>query len=298
MNISEALKKRGQQVLTKLFDDVQQGKQVSLSEAEHYVHSLVEEIIHKREGELVLFDAGSSDNYTLYHTLNVTFLSLIMAYKMGIEGLELKEIGLGALLHDIGKINTPSELQWKQSGESDYERTTLSEHPVFGAHWMTNSAVLSDEVISIIKHHHENFNGKGYPNGISTREINRSVHIVSICNYYDYLLSNLPEKKDIDPRTAFFRISKESGKMFSPKIVGYFVSLMGPMLMDGPLYQKTALVLLDTREVAAISNTTSFGDTQPEIMILTNPQGKKLQRPLTVNLKKDGSRQIVKILRT
>jgi hypothetical protein len=73
---------------------------------------------------------------------------------------------------------------------------------------------------------------------------------------------------------------------------------MGPMLMDGPLYRKTALVLLDTKEVAAILNTSSFGDTQPEILILTNSQGKKLARPLNVNLKKDGSRQIVKLLRS
>lgn len=298
MNISEALKKRGQAILRKLFEDVQQGKEISVGETEHYIHSLVEEIIHQREGELQLFNAHAMDNYTLYHSLNVCFLSLILAFKMGVEGLELQEVGLGALLHDIGKINTPGDLQWKQKGESDYERVTLNEHPVFGAHWMSKSPVISDEVVQIIKSHHETFHGKGYPDGISTREIPRAVHIVSICNYYDFLVSGSPDEGGVESRTAFFQISNESGRMFSPKIVANFISLMGPMLMDGPLYQKTALVLLDTKEVAAIYNTNSFGDTQPEILILTNSQGKKLARPLTVNLKKDGSRQIVKILRT
>jgi putative nucleotidyltransferase with HDIG domain len=228
MNISEALKKRGQVVLHKLFDDVQQGRQVVISDAEQYIVNLIDEIIHQKEAELVLFKAKTMDDYTLLHTLNVTFLSLIMAFKMGIEGQELKEIGLGALLHDIGKINTPSELQWKQTPSNDYEANTLSEHPFFGAHWMTQSAVLSEEVVNIIKTHHETFNGKGYPTKMTTRDLPRSVHIVSICNFYDYLVSDHNHKKGTDSRTACFMISKESGKKFSPKIVGFFYFVDGP----------------------------------------------------------------------
>ncbi|MFW5807915.1 MAG: HD-GYP domain-containing protein [Spirochaetota bacterium] len=298
MNISEALKKRGRDVLSSLFDEVKQGKQASIGDAEKYVNSLIDEIVHQKEGDLVLLQSESVDGYMICHSLNVAFLSLIMAYRTGIEGLELQETGLGALLHDIGKINSPHELQYKLEAQNEYERSILAEHPVFGAHWMAQSALVSDEIISIIRKHHEAFDGKGYPDGISNRDLPRSIHIVSICNYYENLTHSVAEKTGMDPRGACFAVSRESGKRFSPKFAGTFISVMGPMLMDGPLYRKTALVLLDTREVAAVANTTSFGDTLPEIVVLTNPEGKKLQRPVTVNLKKDGSRRIVKLLRS
>lgn len=300
MNISQALKKRGVNVAHNIFEDLKKGENGKADKADAYIMDLAREISQSPhpEEKLKLIPVVKYPLYNAIHSVNVTLLSMIFAHKMGYELDDLKEIGLGALLHDMGKINTPDHLMWKQDGEDDYEKTTIAEHPKFGAHWLSNSNMLTERVVEIIRDHHEDYSGNGYPEGVSNRELKQSTRIVALCNYYDYLTSNIPDKPALDPREACFQISKLSNKKFHPKLVTHFLNKMGPMLMDGPLYQKTALVLLDTKEVAAIMSIESYGDTQPEILVLTNSTGKKLPRPVPVNLKKDSSRSIVKIMKT
>ncbi|MDA3899885.1 MAG: HD domain-containing protein [Spirochaetes bacterium] len=297
MNVSEALKKRGIVVIRSLFDDLQSGKDLDVETSERYIDSLIQEISHQREGMLYLVEPESTKDYLVIHSLNVLLLSLIMGYRIGVEGIELRELGLGAMFHDLGKINTPENLIWKQEGDNEYERTVLSEHPEVITHWLAKKAIIPDEVIHIIKYHHERFDGRGYPEGLTTRDFPRSINIVAICNFYSFQVISIDEKAGEEPRNAFFTISKEGGKRFNPKTVNNFILLMGPMLMDGPIYRRTALVLLDTMEVAAVVKTTGFADTHPEIVVLTNSQGKKLERPVNVDLKKDGSRRIIKLLK-
>jgi len=114
----------------------------------------------------------------------------------------------------------------------------------------------------------------------------------------DFLVTALPEKPAVPPRDAMFHILKLSGKKFNPKIVQSFLNTLTPFLLDGPLYQLTSLVLLDTKEVAAVMKVDSWGDINPEIVVLTDSSQKKLARPLTIDLKKDSSRKIVKVLKT
>lgn len=299
MNISEALKKHGISILRKLFDEVRTGRKADVTELEKYSTAILAEITSgKPEGALELMKSESVDDHTIIHSINVAALSAVFALKMKLKQGEIHDVILGALLHDIGKINTPENLMWKQDGSNDYEKTTIAEHAVLGAQWMKNAALLPDTVIDIIKNHHENFSGTGYPSGIPDRELSSAIRIVSICNYYEHLSHELPDKPALAPRDAFFEIYQQSNKKFALKMTSSFINEMGPMLLDGPFYQKTALVLLDTREVAAVAKTDSFGDTLPEILILTNPQGTKLARPLPVNLKKDSTRKIIKILKT
>jgi len=298
MNISEALKKRGVSVLHKIFEMVKTGQKADISELESYVADMVAEVASgKPEGQLVLLNSGDDSDYAVVHSVNVAFLSIIFALRLKTKTDELHDIALGALLHDIGKINTPDQLIWKQEGENDYEKTTISEHVVLGSQWMKNAAMLPDVIIDIIRNHHENFLGTGYPAGIPDRDLSQAVRIVSICNYFEHLIHDAPGKPALLPRDAFFEVYQQANRKFALKIASKFVNEMGPMMMDGPLYQKTALVLLDTREVAAVMKTESFGDSLPEILILTNSQGTKLARPLPVNLKKDNTRKIVKLLK-
>ncbi len=297
MDVSLALKKRGLTLIQNLFEELRMGKRADVTIAEKWIDDLITEISQKSEGKLnLVLNTGIAD-YVFAHSVNVALLSTIMANKMSISGLELKEIGLGALLHDIGKINTPDDLMWKQTGLTPYEVTTIREHPVFGSHWLATNSTVSEEVASIVKDHHETFDGKGYPAGVSDRDFSRGVKIVAICNYFSFLTSKNPDSEPMKEREVCFIISQLVNKTFSLKIVMDFLNYMGPMILDGPLFQKTALLLLDTKEVAAVMKTESFGDLYPEIMILTNSKGMKLPRPLVISLKNDKSRKILKILK-
>jgi putative nucleotidyltransferase with HDIG domain len=297
MDISGALKKRGINIVSGIVASLQAGARVDLEAADKYIDDLIDEIgAGKTESPLALLSSADGDYFPV-HTLNVVFISMIFSAKLRMSAADRKNVGMGALLHDVGKINMPEHLVWKQTADSAYEQSTLNEHVVFGAHWMNANSAVPENVISIIRDHHENFAGSGYPKGTPDRDLWVGVRIVSLANYFVHLVTEHPEKKGIPAREAFFDISLNTNKKFGLKLASAFINEMGPMLMDGPLFQKTALVMLDSREVAAVMKTEGFGDLFPEIIILTNPQGQKLTRPIPVNLKKDGSRRIVKLLK-
>jgi putative nucleotidyltransferase with HDIG domain len=220
-----------------------------------------------------------------------------MASRVGYKGDKLVDITIGALLHDIGKINTPDHLQWKQDGADPYEAQMIAEHPTFGAHWIGNLVMLTETVKRIIVEHHERFDGKGYPKALPDPAIAPESKLISVCNSYAHIATDLPDKPGLEPRDAMFAILRQSGTKFAPKIAQSFITALAPLLLDGPLYQPSALVLLDTKEVAAVMKVEHWGDTSPEIVILTDSSQKKLLRPLSISLKKDTSRKIIKIIK-
>lgn len=285
--------------LLQIINDVKLGHHFELSTIEAMANDFISELAAP-EGKGVYIPAKdpSLALYPIYHSIRVTALTVMMASRSGFTSASVREIAEGALLHDIGKINTPDQLIWKQKGGDSYEMLTIAEHPTFGAHWIGTLVILPDTIKKIIEEHHERYDGKGYPNALPEQRISKEAKIVSICNSYDYLTAELPGKPAEAPRNAMLHILRQAGTGFSPKLVQNFLSTMVPILLDGPLYQPSALVLLDSKEVAAIMKIDHLWDATPEIVILTDANQKKLLRPLTVSLKKDTSRKIVKIIKT
>ncbi|MGL4370189.1 MAG: HD-GYP domain-containing protein [Spirochaetota bacterium] len=300
MEMSQQLVETGLGLMRQTINDIKKGQKFSGKTIDGLADKIILELsdTHSQSGQFTPPACPSAEDYSIYHTLNVTAYSVMMAARSGIKGEALREIAIGALLHDIGKINTPDHLRWKQEGNDPYETEMISEHPKFGAHWISSLVPLPDNVMRIIGEHHERFDGKGYPEGLAETAISQAAKIVSICNMYDYLTFDLPGKPALAPRDAMHAILRQSGIKFSQKLIGSFLSTMTPILLDGPLYQLTSLVLLDTKEIAAVMKVDSWGDISPEIVILTDSSQKKLTRPLSISLKKDSSRKILKVLKS
>ncbi len=300
MNLTDQLKNRGIEVASHIFDELKKGNKHGIELAETYVKEILAEVKERASKDnsfLTLIPVTDMALYNAIHSINVTLICVIFGYKTGLDDHALFDLGMGALLHDMGKINTPDHLLWQQTGADDYEKTTISEHPKFGAHWLSTNSMLTDTIIDIIKNHHEDYNGNGYPEGIKNSLLHDSIKTVALVNWYEFLISHIPPKPGISSREAFFKISRESGKKFSQKITSSFLNTMGPMLLDGPIFPKKALILLNTKEIAAVIATRNSNDILPEILVITNSQGKKLDRPLKVDLKKDDQRIILKILK-
>jgi putative nucleotidyltransferase with HDIG domain len=285
--------------ITKIIGDVKLGSHFDYSELEMMAKNFLTELsVQGLKGPLNLPSCPDPQLYPIYHTIRVTAISVIVASRMGYKGDSLLLIAVGSLLHDIGKINTPDHLRWKQDGDDDYERETISEHPVFGANWIERLVMLPETARKIIEQHHERFDGKGYPYALTENAVTREAKLVAICNTYDFLIENHPEKPALEPRDAMLALIGMGGTRFAPKLVQNFIAAGAPVLLDGPLYQPSALVMLDTKEIAAVMKVDGWGDTTPEIVILTDSRQKKLLRPLAVNLKNDVSRKIIKVLKT
>jgi len=290
----------GMKIYNEFITCIKVGKQGDISRIEIFIEQLIHQLARINPSDtLQRVPLEDIKLYSMSHSINVTLFSLISGLKLKKEPQDLLNIGIGAFLHDIGKINVPDHLVFRQALNSlsnECENKVIVEHPFLGAHWMSTYSI-PDTVVSIIGQHHEHYDGSGYPKGIEGQNVGSAVSIVAISNFYDYLVTDLPGKPALEPREAMFELLQNSHKRFHPKFVSTFINNVGPYLMREPLYRKTALVMLDSREIAAVMNIERFGDIEPEILVLTNSQGKKLSRPLPINLKKDNSRKIVKLLK-
>ena len=299
MELSEQLVESSLQSIKQIINDVKQGSGFGETALETLASNFISELSdQKMKGPLSFPSTDDPQLYPIYHTIRVTALAVLAASRMGYKGSALTAIAIGALLHDIGKINTPDQLRWKQESDDPYEAETIAEHPTFGASWISRLVTIPETAKQIIEQHHERFDGKGYPNRLTDNAITREAKLVALCNGYDFLVTAHPGKDALSPRDAMFALMKEGGKKFASNLVLSFISASAPVLLDGPLYQLSALVLLDSKEVAAVMKVDSWGDTSPDIVILTDARQKKLLRPLAVSLKKDSSRRIVKVLKT
>lgn len=277
---------------------MRKGEQIDLKAIDMLAARLIDLLADQKfQGVVVPVAVADHSHYTIAHALNVAIYSTIMAKRLDLRNVELKEVTIGALLHDVGKINTPDHLVWKQDSDDHHERVIIAEHPGFGVVMLRNTAVLSETVLAIINDHHETYDGTGYPKGLMDASIAPAVKVVAVCNYYDYLITEMPSKKALTPRDAILHINRLGGKRFHPRISQAFAAEMVGSLMHDPIFPVGSLVLLNTGEAAKVTAISGQGDTMPEVLILTNAQREKIARALPVNLRKDQVRRIARIVK-
>ncbi len=166
-------------------------------------------------------DAKSS--WTAGHSERVTILSIKIAQILGLDQKQINTLQRSAFLHDIGKIGIPLAILDKPDRLTDEEFEKIKEHPVIGAQILEPIDAYAD-VIPIVLQHHEKYNGKGYPYGISGEDIVIGARILAVADVYDAVVSDRPYRQGWIEKKAVEMITGESGKHFDPKIVDAFLS--------------------------------------------------------------------------
>jgi len=165
------------------------------------------------------------DEYTRGHSERVSKLSVAMAKELGFDETQVSRIERGALLHDIGKIGIRDELLHKPGNFTPEERARMNQHPEKGHLIAINSHLLWD-LIPMIRNHHENFDGTGYPDEMKGEEIPIEARIVSLADYFDALATTRPYKKPFAKEKCLQFVEAMSGKKFDPKVVEAFKKIV------------------------------------------------------------------------
>lgn len=167
----------------------------------------------------------AKDPYTCGHSHRVAALAMLMARELGLKPDEQYSLHLAALLHDIGKIGMPDSILNKSAGLKDYEFDIAKDHPVVGSQIIGEIEELS-EVASAVRHHHERFDGSGYPDGLKGEAIPFFARILSIVDTYESLVSTRVYRKATDKDQALAEIRNYSGIQFDPELVKTFIKVM------------------------------------------------------------------------
>lgn len=256
---------------------VRAGFSFSMSRIESAAEEIINSLLRNPDALISLSQLKGYDNYTYIHSVNVSILVASLANTLGYSKDRLFEIGIGGLLHDIGKMRIPDNVLNKPGKLTDTEFAIIKRHPEFGIEAVINKRGISDLSKKIILQHHERYNGKGYPLGLSGERIHEVGLISAVADVYDALTSDRIYKSAWTPQKALLMIFKGCDQEYSRRIVELFTKHMG-------IYPVGSFVKLYSNEMGVVVRVRRGQLLTPEVLILIDKNGNRLKEPLKVLL--------------
>jgi putative nucleotidyltransferase with HDIG domain len=260
-----------------LLQDARMGKPVDGEQAARLVDNMVDSIFRNQDALASLTRLKSFDDYTFHHSLNVGVLALTLGRHLGMVRGELRRLGIGAVLHDVGKMKVPGEILNKPGRLTDEEFSVIKTHSAHGAKILMEAQDVPDECSAVALNHHERFNGGGYPRGTQGVGIGKFGLISAIVDVYDAITSDRVYHKGMPNHQGLQRIYEWSKTDFYPIYVQKFIQCLGIYPIGSP-------VMLDSGEVAVVYRQNHAQLLRPWVRIVRAPSGETLPRAVDVSL--------------
>jgi putative nucleotidyltransferase with HDIG domain len=216
------------------------------------------------------------DNYTFTHMVNVSVLAMAQARSLNMDGTLLREFGFAALMHDIGKVQTPQEVLNNPGKLSKEEFDIMQRHVVDGAHILRRTPEMPALAPIVAFEHHLRQDLSGYPANIGHRKLNLCTQIVSIADVYDALRSNRVYREGLPSDRIKSIMGKKDDPAFNQKLLRRFINLIG-------MYPIGTLVRLNTEQIGVITHEHPTDPFRPQVKIVRERDGSEIEEPQLVN---------------
>ena len=295
LKVARKVHHRTRGYIDKLLDDVRLGNSLDTDTARELVGEMADSISRSPNAMLWLTHMKKRDEYTSIHCMNVCILALTFGRTLGLERKQLDMLGLGALLHDIGKMHVPMEILNKPGRLTDEEFDIIKTHPMSGYNLLRQKRDMSGEVLDIVRSHHERINGRGYPDGLPGDFIGLLVQITSIVDVYDAITSDRCYHDGIAPHDALKNMFDWAGENFDADLVENFIKCLG-------IYPIGSMVELNTGHIGIVVSASEKARLRPIILVVINKNGERFSIPRLLNLahpqwsKKDNLLEVKRIV--
>jgi putative nucleotidyltransferase with HDIG domain len=233
------------------------------------IDGLAQAVAQNRTALLALTTLKNYDNYTFTHMVNVSILTMGQARGLGIDGPLLREFGLAALMHDIGKVRTPIEILNKPDKLTDGEFEIMRRHVVDGAEILRMTPDVPALAPVVAFEHHLRIDGSGYPFGVKRASLNIGTMLCSIADVYDAMRSQRLYQQAFPTDRILAVLKKSDGQQFDQHLVRRFVQLVG-------IYPAGNLVRLNTGEIAVVRTVNAPDPYRPHVRVLIGRDGRRL----------------------
>lgn len=267
--LTKEIKEEAFKVVTSTFNSNFVNPQELTPEVKSIVEKIVNELLNNKDIILNLCDIRTVNNYTLFHSVNTTVFALLIAIKLGYEYDKLLSVGMGTLLHDIGKIKIPKNILSKKGPLQEKEYEMIKMHTIIGYDILNSEYKFESNVCEIALYHHERLDGTGYPFGKTREEIPQTSKIVAVADVFDALTSDREFRKRLKPHMAIEYLLNSCSTHFDSYIVSKFVTFIS-------LFQVGTPVLLNTREKGIVLYNNPKFPSRPIVRILYDNEGKRL----------------------
>jgi HD-GYP domain-containing protein (c-di-GMP phosphodiesterase class II) len=233
----------GQEVAS-MFRSVRMGRAIGEDDVLPIVRQIAKAVQEIPSAILSVARLKTHDNYTYLHSVAVCALMTALARQLGMDEDQTHDAGVGGLLHDLGKALVDPDILSKPGALDANEFAAVKKHPRYGYELLKNQADFTDAAKDVVLHHHETFDGAGYPDGIAGNQIALLARMGAVCDVYDAITSNRPYKEGWDPALAIRRMAQWHGH-FDEEIFKQFIATVG-------IFPVGSLVALDSGRLAVV----------------------------------------------
>lgn len=226
-----------------------------------------------------------ADGELFHHSVNVTFYALTLGLQQGLTNVELVDLGLGTLLHDIGKLRLPQEILRRPGKLTDEEFRTIKLHARYGYDILTKLQDVPTKSALVALQHHERLDGSGYPNGLTEEHIHPFSQLVAVVDVYEALTANRVYRKAYLPHAAMNILLAEKGVKLSTRHVDTLFESIS-------IYPVGMTVRLSNGECAVVIQPSAYNNQYPKVRVIENERGEAIQ-PYELNLATTSDIQIV-----
>ena len=175
--------------------------------------------------ETLRYTVEAKDTYTRGHSDRVSEYSILIGKYLGLSEEDIHRLKVGGLFHDIGKIGVPDSILLKTTKLTDDEYSEIKNHPSIGAHILSNASIFQD-IIPIVKHHHERYDGRGYPGKLEGENIPYLARIAAVADSFDAMTSKRTYRDSLSLDIVIEEFEKNKGTQFDPKIADVFLDIL------------------------------------------------------------------------
>jgi putative nucleotidyltransferase with HDIG domain len=275
-NVRETYRE-ARQYISQIMTDVRVGKSLDVEEARLVVGDLVESVVRNPDALTCFTQLKKAHEYTAQHSLRVCVLALIFGRQLGFEKDRLRELGIGALLHDVGKAKVPVDILDKPMALDSREIEIMKRHVPLGVEILENTPGIPAAAIEVARGHHERFDGNGYIEGRKGNEIGTYGLIAGIVDCYDAITSDRVYHAGISPHAALKRMYEWRGSAFHPKLIEQFIQCLG-------IYPVGSVVQLNSGEIGVVAALNRLRRLKPRVVLVRRPDNTPYPSMPAVNL--------------
>ncbi|MBI6545523.1 MAG: HD-GYP domain-containing protein [Cyanobacteria bacterium NC_groundwater_1444_Ag_S-0.65um_54_12] len=226
--IKEEVLQRNVNIIRHITEQVRHASRIDINQVDQAVQATILRIVKERELIESLIDLRVYDAYTYAHSANVMSLALLVGTALNFPLERLRVLGIGALLHDVGKTLIPEDILNKPTKLTEEEFRIMATHPANGTMILSSYSWAISDIRNCAFQHHEKYNGLGYPMGLKSSQISELAQVVAVADFYDALISDRCYKKGLPPSVVYQAILNGSNVHFAGHIVQAFRKFIVP----------------------------------------------------------------------
>jgi HD-GYP domain-containing protein (c-di-GMP phosphodiesterase class II) len=270
--------------IDKIYQQVVEGAKLNVVRLRKSIEPIVDSISNNPDACLWVARLKQHDEYTYQHSLGAAIWSVSLGRQLGLPKRDLRSLAMGCMLMDVGKLRLPPALLQAGRELTQEELAEVASHVSHGLEILEECGILNQDVVDIVAHHHERYDGSGYPQGLSENDIPPFARIAGIVDTYDAITSSRHYAPAVSPADAIKLLYKSRDEEFQAELVEAFIQAVG-------IYPAGTLVELTSGEVGVVVAEYRTRRLRPKVMLLLDSRKNKLRRSKVLDLQEVSDRE-------